>query len=278
MSDDVKAVKPGWDIEGMVGGIQRIFHAQEIAVIEHVDPFRDALQDGRVDELLERVKEVYDGAVNSAYGDSLSIVNAMCGGPVETIPSAVYNAVGLAYPFLTRQQRDKGLRGVLNVLDGINSRYIQISHTPFIHEPLLITDITQCRPQYWPGLDEGHLVLKDHLSFDSFASAHMDKNGLLDPRTVNSSFIVAYSLLRSDFCSFGEDFLRAVNKSFLERVLKGIVTLRFGPYRGGKPLEEEKVESGHKRLRELLPASLHDRLEPLRLEADWVDGSQPQFR
>lgn len=266
-----------WDIDGLVSSIGKAFLDQEVAVLEHIEPFRQALQDRNPDDLLSKVKEMYDKTLESAYGDKLSLVNALCGGPIATVPAAVYNSVGLIYPFLDRQQRDKGLRGILDILDGINSAYIQISHTPYIHEPLLLTDITACRPVYWPGMDEGKTKLKGYLTFEDFQRDYM-KEGLLDPKKVSSSFIVGYSLLRADFCPFGEEFVKASNPNFLNRVLKGIVSLRFHPGRGGIPRSEEEIRKGHKRLRELLPESVHDKLEPLRLEADWVDTSQPRFR
>lgn len=96
-------------------------------------------------------------------------------------------------------------------------------------------------------------------------------NGLFIQEYVVSDFVVANSLLRSDFCSFGEDYLLFANKEFINRVVKGIVAFRFGTRWGDKVWWD--AEEGTKRLKELLPESLHDRIEPLRLEADWADQS-----
>lgn len=90
----------------------------------------------------------------------------------------------------------------------------------------------------------------------------MTPDGLFDPAKVRSDFLVAYALIRKDFTHFGEDYVRAANPEFLQRVLKGIVALRFDK------ATEEQVDQGRKRLYELLPVSVHERIEPLRQEAD----------
>jgi len=53
------------------------------------------------------------------------------------------------------------------------------------------------------------------------------------------------------------------NKNFLNRTLEAIVGIRFGV----EP-NQEKIEKGTKRLMELLPQSLHDRIDPIRKNTD----------
>jgi len=209
---------------------------------------------------------MYDGR-ESDWSSGNAQIDALAGGPHEGVTWPLYNAVGAAYPSFTRDQRDAALRQLLNIFDGINYAYVQgewgVGHTTGIHEPLLLADITLARPLYWPGLDEGKIKLQSHTSFDSFANTYLDENGSL--KGVNSAFVVSYSLLRSDFCSFGERYAAVANPAFLNQTMKGIVAMRFG-----RPSKED-WEASAERLKKLLPASLHDRIEPLRQEADWTD-------
>lgn len=145
---------------------------------------------------------------------------------------------------------------------------MSVGHTTGIIEPLLLADIGIARPLYWPGLEEAEMVLKKYSNFFDLQKELIEEDGLFNPRKVVSDFLMACSLLRSDFCDFGEDYAKTANSQFLERALRGIVWLRFGMKDGNTT---EGIEKGNKRLRELLPKSLHERIEPLRQEGGWVD-------
>lgn len=182
----------------------------------------------------------------------------------------LYNAIGAIYPILDRWQRDEAIRAHLSQFDRLNYLAVNLNHTPNIREPLLVADITIARPSYWPGLkDEEHLLNRR----DSFAELERDimiENGLFDRTKVRSDFLVAYALMRKDFTSFGEDYVKSANPEFLNRVMKGIVALRFAN------ATKEQMDKERKRLYELLPKSVHDKIESLRQEADWA--SVEQFR
>jgi hypothetical protein len=257
--------------------LHKCLDSYEAAAIVNVEPLSQMLKDNP-DKAIDMIFNVYNKALNDAYTDDegkniRGFVEAIAGGPHEAVPSAVYNVVGEVYPYLERPQKDRALRKVLDCMDGINSAYVQISHTPYIREPLLLSDIQIVRWIYWPGLhDEKHLW-KDKNDFFEIKDKLIDENGMFRRNIVRSDFLVAYALLRKRTGNFGEEYARASNPEFLERVMKGIVAMRFAHAEN-----EEDVIEGKRRLEELLPVSLHSRIEPLRLERDWVDYTKPEFR
>ena len=259
------------DIEKLVEGIKDAFNAHHAAGLIHVEPFTQMLQDNP-DKAIDSIFKVYNNALDDAYADdsekgiSRVYIEAIAGGPCEIIPRAVYNTVGAVYSYLERPQKDRALRNIFDILDGLNYRIVNEVHTPGIREPLLLSDIAVCRRLYWPGLHDEEKLWKDKDDFFEIHEDIIDENGLFKKEKVTSDFLVGYALLRSDFTPFGEDYARAANSAFLERVMKGIVALRFATAEN-----EGEIEEGKKRLYKLLPKSLHDRIEPIRQEADWVD-------
>ena len=175
-----------------------------------------------------------------------------------------YNTLGAVYPLLNKRQRYGGLRIVLNVMDRIRYDHVSASHTPYIRDPQLLSDISASQPLYWPGLHDEESLWKGK-NFDQLREEIMGADGLFVPDRVTSDFVVAYALLRSDFTNFGEEYAKAANPEFLKRVLKGIITLRFAKDKNGDEKEKDR-----KRLRELLPKSLHEQIEPLKQEEDWM--------
>jgi hypothetical protein len=194
------------------------------------------------------------------------------------------------------------LEKILNIMDGINNRYIQISHTPYIREPLLLTDICISRPMYWPGMEgeEGeHLIKKYTPLFCDFKTELINEEGFFNKNEIKSDFIVAYTLLRKDFCNWGEEYVEIANERFLNRVLQGITAMRFADYFKLKSLSQEEIDGinhesqdmefysknktklnqildkkiveGRNRLRELLPQSLQDKIEEKIEQKDWAD-------
>jgi hypothetical protein len=261
--------------KGFEREIHRIFDSHEASAVVHVLPLSQELMDSP-DTAIDKIVRIYNTSLDDAYTDekgvnNRSFVEAVAGGPMETIPWAVYNSVGAAYPYLDREKRDRALGKIISILDLRN--YAEVNggrgygHTPGIREPLLLSDITIARSFYWPGLHDEDHKWKKYTSFSELQKEMMDKTGMFKPEAVNSDFLVAYAFLRSDTCSWGEDYAKEANPNFLERVLKGIVALRFGR----KLLDEQEIDKGRKRLMELLPKRVHGRIEPLRIEADWVD-------
>ncbi len=269
MTEDSK-----WDIEQMLTGLNRAFFQHDVAVLEHVEPFAQLMKDNP-DKGIDMISKVYNHSLNQSYtnekGENMrAFIEAIAGGPLETVPWAVYNSVGAVYPYLERPQQDKALQKLLKIWDGINYGYVNgarsTGHTTGIREPLLLADIHNVRPLYWPGLDEARLVLKQFSSFEDLAEKIIDKDGLFRPQLVNSDFQVGYGLLRSDFCSYGEQYVQRANPSFLERTVQGITWMRFG-----RSTTEEDIEEGRKRLHELLPTSVHEKVELYRQKGGWAD-------
>jgi hypothetical protein len=240
----------------------------------HVLPLAERLMDDP-DRAIDDIFVIYDRALNDAYRDDdgrndRALVESIAGGPHEAVPWAVYNAVGTAYPYLEREQRDKALEKILQILDKRN--YLEVNgavargHTTGIREPLLLADIVLARPPYWPGLFDEQHIWKDKLTFWEIQNEIMDENKMFRPDKVNSDFLVATAFLNPRVTQFGEAYAEAVNPAFLERVLKGNIAIEFGRKKVPEEIEERKRE-----LLEALPETLHDRLDPILEEADWVD-------
>jgi hypothetical protein len=258
------------------------------------------------EKALKGLIEWYNNSLNKAYTDSNTgenyryFVESIAGGPHEAIPSALYNCIGEIYPFLDRDIKNKSLGSILSILDFENSENVQISHTYNIREPLLLADISIVRPIYWPGMDEGaNLIKKYNNLFCDFKNEVIDDNGFFNKRAVHSDFIVAYSILRNDFCNWGKDYLKVVNPTFLERVLQGIVGMRFAfDFRLKNLSDEEKkginykaedlnfcsknekkinetiennILEGKNRLKQLLPLQVHNSINEKINKKEWVD-------
>ena len=262
------------DIKNLEKDIQRVIDSHHIAALIHITPFAEMLKDNpnkAIDMIFQKYNEALDEAYTGDKGkNNRAFVEAIAGGPYEAVPWALYNAVGTVYPYLERPLRDKALKQILSILDKRNYAEVNgsrgVGHTTGIREPLLLSDITIVRGLYWPGLHDEECLWKDCNNFFDLQKEIIDDEGYFRRDKVRSDFLVAYALLRSDFTQFGEDYVKAANPFFLERVLKGIVGLRFA-----RAETEEKIYSGRDRLKELLPKSTHDRIESLRQEADWVD-------
>lgn len=182
--------------------------------------------------------------------------------------SSLYNTIGSIYPLLDRKQRDDVIRAHLNQFDKLNYLAVNSNHTPNIREAMLLADITIARPLYWPGLNNEKALWEGKNSFAKLEKEIITENGLFDPTKVKSDFLVAYAIMRKDFTQFGEDYVRVANQDFLNRVVKGIVALRFAG------VKEGEIENRRNRLYELLPKIIHDRIEPLRQESDWTYSGQ----
>lgn len=249
--------------------IQRAFDTHDAAALVHVAPLARELEDDP-DRAIARIRQVYDAALNDAYTGSdgqnhRAFVESHAGGPMETVPSAVYNVVGDVYPRLEKHQREAALRQILNILDGMNNLYVQDSHTRFIREPLLLADIVLCRRAYWPGIEDGIALMRHYSSFDELRAATMDDKGLFRRNTVASDFLSAVALMHGKYSSWGESYVSVANPSFLDRVYKGVVALDFG-----RPTGEE-IASVRAKFDKVWPLKFREKLDGLLQERDWVD-------
>lgn len=242
----------------------------EVAAFIHIEPFAQMLMDNP-DKAIERIFEVYNHALDDAYTDTngkntRAFIQAVAGGPCEIIPQSIYNAVGAVYPYLERKQKDRALGKVLNILDKLNYLIVNGIHTPGIREPLLLSDIIVVRPLYWPGLDEGRKLLGEYSSFSDLRKEIINEKGLFRKNKVESDFLVAYSLLMSDMGNYGEGYIKVAYPPFLNRTLQGIIAHWFA-----RVNEVNEIEERMKGLQELLPKSIHDKIEYFRQKAEWTD-------
>ncbi|MBD3304126.1 hypothetical protein GF343_03200 [Candidatus Woesearchaeota archaeon] len=284
-----------FNVDKVTHELSRVCFGYEIAALEYIEPLAQVLMDNP-GEGIQQIRDAFKKGTEAAYGKDLAIVNAFCGGPAESLTWPLYNAVGAVYPYLDREKKDGALHQLFAIMDQRNylevNGEIGVGHTTGIREPLLLADIKIARWLYWPGLDEGKWVIKQFETFADLKSRLIDEKGMFRPKSsahavdgpptgINSDFVVAYALLRNSYSDFGEEYAEAANPAFLERVAKGIVALRFGIVQSKKYIDQhgreesdKRVVNGMARLKEILPKSLHDRLEPLKQEADWVDSSK----
>ena len=174
-----------------------------------------------------------------------------------------------------------------------------MSHTSYIREPLLLSDISIARPAYWPGLDEGQNLICKHNIFCDFKSEFIDEKGFFNRNLIKSDFIVGYSLLRKDLCDWGEDYIKIADRNFLDKVLNGIVGMKFAHLFSLKNLSEKEIAEVNeeakdsafydqikerlnrnldleiaerkKRLKELLPQSLFAKVEEKIKTQNWAN-------
>ncbi|MFH1500904.1 MAG: hypothetical protein ABIE22_03070 [archaeon] len=251
-----------FDIDNFMAELERICAKQDIAALNHIEPLRQLIMTNP-DKAIPKLGPAYKSAVKEGAGGGYV---SMCGGPSEAFTKPIFHIVGAAYPYLTREQKDSSLRQVIDILNNYRYDIASLVHSPHIREPLLFSDVGICSPLYWPGLHGQERLWKDVEDFYELQEKIMTEEGMFRPEIVDSDFLVAYAILRTDFTPFGEQYIQAANPLFLERVIKGIVNLRFGRSDTAK-----RIKKGEGRLREILPESLHDRITPIREEADWAD-------
>ena len=263
-----------WDIEKIIQEMEHCFLAHEIVELEQIQPFAQFLMD-HPDEAIGKISTVYHRGLNEVYTNKegkneRAFIESIAGGPFEGIPWALYNAVGAVYPYLAREQKDHVLKQLLSIWDGINCGYVNgersTGHTTGIREPLLHADVYLCRRVYWPGFADYESFVKKYQSFEELKTDLMDKEGVFNPKKVQSDFLLACYLLRSDHYDEHEAYAQAAHPAFLERTIHALVNMRFG-----RTTTDEEVQQGNARLREVLTPSLHDSIDKYRQQADWVD-------
>jgi len=173
----------------------------------------------------------------------------------------VYNTVGAIYPSLSREYKDKVIKAHLTVFDDLDYTRVNTNHTPYIRDPQLLADIDIVSPIYWPGLLNEEKLWREETSFKRLQKKIIDKNGLFNKEEVRSDFLVAYGLIK--LTKFGNEYVTVANPQFLDRVIKGIVSLKFA-----RKTTDQEIDEGINKLYELLPKVVHKKIRPLMQEAD----------
>ena len=257
------------NLERIKEGMERALTSYEVAKLIYVEPLAKMMLDDP-EKGIRSIFESYNKGLDSAYTDENGVnarafIESLAGGPAETVPWAVYNSVGAAYPYLERKHKDMALGEILNILDGINSQYVQITHTPGIREPLLLADVCLTRWLYWPGLGEGMRIVRDNKNFIEFSENMLCETGEFDPIKIKNEFTVAYTILHPKFCKWGEqyaEFAQDKTPEFLDRVLKAIAAISFSRGDDCKYADEDISP---------LPKVLHEKIYQFRDEKDWAD-------
>lgn len=156
-----------------------------------------------------------------------------------------YNALGAIYPALDEGARKKVSTAIGLHFDYINYLYVQINHTPYIREPLLLADIARYSNFYWPSLEEGKKITSKYTTFEELSKIILG-DGLLDPKKVRSDFCVTFAALRTDMSNYGKELINKLHPDFFARVIEGISKLNF---------------EGLDILKQILPEKLHKELE-----------------
>lgn len=274
------------NLENIMDDIRKNISQHQIAEMEYVQPLAQVLQDGDPRQFIKQFFDIYNKSLDSAYTDKngvnqRSFVQAIAGGPFESIPWALYNVIGEIYPYLDREVKDEALGQILRCLDRLNYTDVNglrgTGHTTGIREPLLLADICILRWLYFPGIEEGQWLQSKYDNFFDFQKDLMDEEGCFihkpvghdmneDPG-VNSDFMVAYSLITPEHSKWGEQYIKSTNPQFLERVVRGVVWTFFGDVLDDNELYQKRMNE----IKKALYPVLHDRIEPIVEERGWVD-------
>ena len=151
--------------------------AEQYALEMKQDPER-ALE--KFHEAMEAVRNVNP---NRAFAE------AACRGPNQDWTAPILNAVGLMYPSLDRDLRQKALAKGIGFLDGLNSTVSQ-DNIEQVNEPWLAADILINRPYYWPGFQWYIDFFAKNKSWDDVAR---------ESEKVRSDFWMVFTALRPKY-------------------------------------------------------------------------------
>ncbi|MDE1825937.1 MAG: hypothetical protein KGH77_06190 [Candidatus Micrarchaeota archaeon] len=269
--------------------VDKLYDAK-MGSLETHKPLLDALRN-TPDKAISLIFQTYQKRMRMEYPEPLGVSMDSIGGPHEGVVTPIYNAVGEAYPFLSKQNKIDALRSILEIMDHMRYDIVQRYHVSYIREPLLFADIVLVRWLYWPGLVPGIKPLKvepnppiyidDEKAYEKYVllpdvfksfqelkeNVLSPDNGMFDRKFTTSDFLTAYCSMRVDSFTTtvsGENaqaeyvaFLSRKNPNFLNRVLQAIVALRIYEQ------SEENKAAGMKRLKELLPNFLGDHLDKI---------------
>ncbi len=107
---------------------------------------------------MERVRDV----------NPVRAYESFAGGPNHDWTGPLLNILGVVYPELEKDVRERGLRKCLNFLDGLRYDYAQ-NQVEVINEPWLAADIVITRPLYWCGYKEYCDLATQHKSWKDFS-------------------------------------------------------------------------------------------------------------
>ncbi len=210
----------------------------------------------------EHLEELAELVANKKYPRVLGLGD-------DFVPETkLYSVLGALYPQLPREKKDRVIGACLSQMDKVNLVYVQNNHTAYIREPLLLADICITRGVYWPGLEEAEHAIKKITDFADFERVYMI-DGLFKTDKVQNDFCMGYALLRKDMSSFGTEFAKACRPSFLERVVAGVIGMRFA-----RAQDEVEVQTGKSRLTELLPSAVYGLLEEKYHQKSWIDPAR----
>src|SRR3989344_13230 len=227
-----------------------------------------------VDELRDLFAASPDQAIGQIEPTAELLKSKRGGWGDGTVARPVYDVIGGAYPALSREQKDRAALAAVSVMDHTDNIHVQWHVTPYIRNPQFVVDVALMRPYYYPDSGETKGIAQNYPRFHMVRSELIDDAGKFIPEKVDSDFVVGYGLLRSDFLDCGEEFARVADPPFLNGLMKRIFAWRYGRSPGQEELSSESIEKKTKRLKHLLPKSVLDRIEPLRVEADWIDADR----
>ena len=263
--------------EQVVRALEQQLRRHHALGAQAAEAVRDAIWE-RPDEVPPLIGRLVEAVIDAGYlnADGTSnraFVQAVAGGPYPGGALTIYNTLGGAYRYLTREQRDGILAAILGMLDRQNYLVVQEAWTPFLRDPLLLADIQIVRPLYWPGLDEGRGLIASASGHDSLMRMLLDDEGWFYPERVHSDYVVGYALLRSDFYPYGDDVAGRLNPQLRESIVHAVCAMRFA-----HTTLPEQIDTGARRLEQLLPRSLHDEITWDREKIGWVDPTDPRWR
>jgi len=99
--------------------------------------------------------------------EDAAFVEAVAGGPNHDWTAPMLDILGMMYPTLARDVREKGLRRCLKFLDSLRYDYAQ-NHVELINEPWLAADIVLNEPLYWCDYKEYYALLEKHKTWHEF--------------------------------------------------------------------------------------------------------------
>jgi hypothetical protein len=251
---------------------QNVALSQASTTRDTIDKFRDLIRDAPT-LALKDLPATYRLMEENHFGGNSQIRN-LAGGLPGWVSCALYNAVGEVYPSLTREEKNLALRQTFAIMDKWN--YLIVNggegdgHTTSIREPFYLGEICTVKRLYWPGLDEGRHIIKQHDGdFDRISAYLITEDGKFMEERVHSDFLVAYAFLRKDISDFGPRFVEVFDRGFMDRTVVAAVKFRMS-----RVEKEEDIRTGLDRLHELLPESLHDNIEAASRVKDWAGRNQ----
>jgi hypothetical protein len=186
----------------------------------------------------------YLGKVLSA-GDGL-FSGTNCGGPFEGVTAPLLDTVGMVYPCLERQQREKALISCLNFLDGLRYDNSQ-RNVELINEPWLIGDIVSNRHLYWCGFKEYEERQKKCVTWDDWKTEFISEDGKFN---ANSIGWLAISTFWKDYAA--PEVREGFSKSYPDLVERAQDAMAGNAYAMGVCSEYEENPLPQEEIREFL--------------------------